>query len=137
MQRHCWSYRSCARFMVCGQAMHSSKMCNPALCSTLCMLLCQRAWRTAVHLQHSKDPFPGLQVIEHGFHSLKAHITTFTSTSLTPDESHFDLDLTGAWSVMLEVFLALQSKLGTSAAPPPELVQMLTSYRDVTRALTE
>lgn len=76
-------------------------------------------------------------MIERGLHNLKAQVTTFTSTSLTPDESHFDLELTGAWSVMIEVFVALHSKLGTSAAQPPELVQMFTSYKDVTRSLME
>ena len=78
-----------------------------------------------------------MQIIEHGFNNLKAHVTTFTSTSLASDELHFDLELTEAWSVMIEVFVALQTKLGTSAQQPPELVQMLTSYMDVTRSLVE
>lgn len=75
--------------------------------------------------------------MERGFNKLKAHVTTFTSTSLAPDELHFDLELTSAWSVMIEFFVALQSKLGTSAVQPPELVQMLTGYVDVTRSLIE
>ena len=90
--------------------------------------------RIQLHLRQL--PYPVLQVLEHGFHNLKAHVTTFTSASLTPDDFCFDLELTHAWSVMIEVFLALQSKLCTFRVPPPELVHMLASYMDVTSSLT-
>lgn len=103
------------------------------------MLLSQKVCHGAMQLQHCSflHSFPVLQVIQRGFNNLKAHVTTFTSTSLTPDELHFELELTSAWSVMIEVFVALHSKLGTSTGQHLQLVKMLTSYVDVTRSLLE
>lgn len=81
--------------------------------------------------------FPGLQVIERGFQNLKEQVTTFTSTSLTPDELLSDLELTAAWSTMIEVFIALKGKLCTSNLQPLELVQMLAAYLSVVRSMIE
>lgn len=105
-------------------------------CHALCILVFQKAI-CLIQLHLRQHPYPDLQVLERGFHNLKAHVTTFTSASLTPDEFGFDLELTYAWSVMIEVFVALQSKVCTSRVPPPELVHMLASYMDVMSSLTQ
>lgn len=79
-----------------------------------------------------------LQVLEKGFQKLQAHVTTFTSSSLTPDESSFDLELTAAWSTMIEVFMALKSKLRISTPSVRiQLLQMLLSYSAVITSASE
>ncbi|KAL3146706.1 hypothetical protein ABBQ38_014695 [Trebouxia sp. C0009 RCD-2024] len=78
------------------------------------------------------------KVLEKGFQKLQAHVTTFTSSSLTPDESSFDLELTAAWSTMIEVFMALKSKLRISTPSVRiQLLQMLLSYSAVITSASE
>lgn len=114
-------------------------------CSNAIMLLCYFATlhtglpesHMLIQLHLRQHSYAVLQVLQRGFHNLKAHVTTFTSASLTPDEFCLDVELTYAWSVMTEVFVVLQSKLCTSEVPPPELVHMLASYMDVMSSLAE
>ena len=78
-----------------------------------------------------------MQVLDRGFQKVKLHVTTFTSTGLDPDEASFDLDLTGAWSTMIEVFVALNSKLCISKPSLPQLIHMLLSYKAAVTSATE
>ena len=76
-----------------------------------------------------------LQALVNGFNRLKQHVTTFTDHSLTPSEGAFDLELATSWSAMIEVFIALKSKLTKST--DGVLLFMLQSYMEVLRAACE
>jgi len=91
-------------------------------------------------VQHAlhKNPslfFCPLQVITHGLQTVKDHVTSFTSRDIKPDESELGLELSVAWSTLVEVFMTLQSKLTDNDTH--EVLQMLHSFLNLLRQLTE
>lgn len=76
-----------------------------------------------------------LQIITQGLKTVKEQVSEFTSRSIKPDDDASGLELTGAWSTMVEVFMALQHHLTREALT--HMLHMLQSFLNMLKMLTE
>ena len=66
---------------------------------------------------------------------LQQEVTSFNSSTITPNEQEFGLEAAAAWSTLVQVFIALQSNLirQNEAA----VVQMLYTSLQMLKQMTE
>ena len=66
---------------------------------------------------------------------LQQEVTSFNSSTITPNEQEFGLQVAAAWSTLVQVFIALQSNL--IRQNEPAVVQMLYTSLQMLKQVTE